>query len=350
METPAYKVSRILFIHPDTYELLLINKGNHYGKSIQIDGSSCGYCTVDKSVAYLNIELDSRSSHRLQGHDYFFAHINEEESCHLLMIDPRDPKLWENKYNIKMGAEIEFYIKPSILNNSIEGNKNYCHPRLDMMKHLDNIHQQLVDAGIYVSGYHSEVGEDQFEISLLHTDPKTLADNIVLTKEILKYYAKENEMYLDLSPKPYSNKNGSGCHLHFSVDLDKDVLNLWHISSNPDDREYIQNDLTYGDDLYVDLCANLCNKYSKELSDIFIKGENTSRLVPGFEAPDPSNLYWDHNDRHAAFRIIDNDDDTYHAEFRLPGGDIVPHRDIREFISILQNAIDDTLNDYQDYK
>jgi len=75
----------------------------------------------------------------------------------------------------------------------------------------------LEELGIPVETSHHEVAPSQHEISLRYTDALTMADNTMTYRLAVKEVAFKNGVYATFMPKPMSNENGSGMHVHQSL-------------------------------------------------------------------------------------------------------------------------------------
>jgi len=75
----------------------------------------------------------------------------------------------------------------------------------------------LEELGIPVETSHHEVAPSQHEISLRYTDALTMADNTMTYRLAVKEVAFKNGVYATFMPKPMSDENGSGMHVHQSL-------------------------------------------------------------------------------------------------------------------------------------
>ncbi len=64
---------------------------------------------------------------------------------------------------------------------------------------------------------HHEEGPGQNEIDFRYSDALTAADNAVTFRTVVKTIAARNGLHADFSPKPLSDKAGSGFHINMSV-------------------------------------------------------------------------------------------------------------------------------------
>ena len=75
----------------------------------------------------------------------------------------------------------------------------------------------LEKMGIYPESSHHEEGPGQNEIDFRHSDALSAADNAVTFRSIVETIAGRNGLRADFTPKPLSNKPGSGMHINISV-------------------------------------------------------------------------------------------------------------------------------------
>lgn len=147
----------------------------------------------------------------------------------------------------------------------------------------------LADMGILVKYSHHEVSPSQHEIDLQYTDALTMADTVMTAKLAIKEIALKNDVYATFMPKPLTNLDGSGMHVHQSLfEKNKNVF------FNEKDENKLSPIAKY-------FMAGLL-KYAKEISIISNQWINSyKRLVPGFEAP--VNVVWSKENRSSLIRI-----------------------------------------------
>ena len=80
---------------------------------------------------------------------------------------------------------------------------------------------ELVDVlgrqSIPVEQYYSELGHGQQEISTSHAPALEAADQQIYVREAIRGVAHQHGLVASLSPKPWPEVAGNGCHLHFSL-------------------------------------------------------------------------------------------------------------------------------------
>ncbi|KXS17806.1 glutamine synthetase/guanido kinase [Gonapodya prolifera JEL478] len=82
---------------------------------------------------------------------------------------------------------------------------------------LDAINASLETAGLNPQHFQSEGAPSQFELSILHKDAMTTADNMVYTRECIRAVPEvQFGTKATLSPKPFLDTFGNGSHIHIS--------------------------------------------------------------------------------------------------------------------------------------
>ena len=147
----------------------------------------------------------------------------------------------------------------------------------------------LEELSIPVETSHHEVAPSQHEISLRYTDALTMADNTMTYRLAVKEVALKTGVYASFMPKPLTDENGSGMHVHQS--LFKGERNAFFDESDPYHLSAIARN-------YI---AGLLH-HAKEITMVTNQWVNSyKRLVPGFEAP--VYLSWARRNRSDLIRI-----------------------------------------------
>ena len=187
----------------------------------------------------------------------------------------------------KCGAELEFFI--------FENDKNPKHTdkggyfRSGLYGEIRKESQlALSEMGIKTEFDHHEVAKSQHEIDLTYSDALKIADEIIITKYVVKRIARKFGFYASFMPKPITGINGNGMHLHFS---------LWKNSENL----FFDREKQGLSDLAKSYIAGLI-KYGKEIQAGLNQWINSyKRLYPGYEAP--TYLVWGTKNRSAYVRV-----------------------------------------------
>ena len=131
----------------------------------------------------------------------------------------------------------------------------------------------LEGLGVPVEASHHEVAPSQHEIDLRHTDAMTMADTVMTYKLVVKEIAQRYGCYATFMPKPISDVNGSGMHVHQS--LFKGGRNVFYDAADPDRLSAAAKHFIAG--LLV---------HAREITAVTNQWVNSyKRLVPDFEAP-----------------------------------------------------------------
>jgi glutamine synthetase len=131
----------------------------------------------------------------------------------------------------------------------------------------------LDSLGIHVECSHHEVAPSQHEIDLKYCDALTAADNVMLSKLVIKEIALQADVHATFMPKPIYGENGSGMHVHQS--LVADAKNVFY---NADDESHLSDTAkSYAEGLL---------RHAREITLLTDQWVNSyKRLVPGYEAP-----------------------------------------------------------------
>ena len=130
-----------------------------------------------------------------------------------------------NEYHIgfNVGAEIEFCLFQQDLENGVPvpvDDSSFANAITldDQELFLSDLTAQLQSIHIDIEQVHSESASGQVEIVLPYQiDPMRLADNVVLTREVIQNCAKLHHMRAVFLPKIFANQAGNGMHLHLSL-------------------------------------------------------------------------------------------------------------------------------------
>ena len=187
----------------------------------------------------------------------------------------------------KCGAELEFFIFENDKNPKHTDKGGYFRSGLygEIRKESQLV---LSGMGIKTEFDHHEVAKSQHEIDLTYSDALKIADEIILTKYVVKKIARKYGFYASFMPKPITGINGNGMHLHFS---------LWKNSENL----FFDREKQGLSDIAKSYIAGLI-KYGKEIQAGLNQWINSyKRLYPGYEAP--TYLVWGTKNRSAYVRV-----------------------------------------------
>jgi glutamine synthetase len=98
---------------------------------------------------------------------------------------------------------------------------------------IDDIVSAMTGQGLRIGVVHPEAGHGQQEISLMHDEALTAADNQIIYRETVRNVAWRHGYYASFAPKPFAGQSGNGCHIHLSAwDADR-KQNLFHAGDEP---------------------------------------------------------------------------------------------------------------------
>ncbi|ANQ07258.1 Phosphoglycerate kinase [Plasmodium coatneyi] len=173
----------------------------------------------------------------------------------------------------------------------------------------------LNSLNIHVQKYHHEVSTSQHEISLKYFDAVKNADNLIITKQVIKSVVHNFNRTATFMPKPLASDNGSG--LHCNISLWKNNKNIFFADDASTfflskEAFYFMNGIIRHAKALQAFCNSTVNSYK--------------RLVPGFETC--QKLFYSFGSRNAVIRLCminyDNPNEK-RIEFRLPDYANSPH-------------------------
>ncbi len=194
-------------------------------------------------------------------------------------------------YTLLVKPELEyFYLKDAKSLEPLDKGGYFHVPPSDLAVGMrQETASDLTDLGIDVDFLHHEVGDSQAEIEVKFTEALDGADSAVTYREVAREVARRNGAFVTFMPKPFSNVNGSGMHVHNL--LMKDGANAFH---EPDAEDNLSDTARY-------FIGGLL-EHASAITAVTCQWVNSyKRLQPGFEAP----VYkcWGRKNRSALIRI-----------------------------------------------
>lgn len=172
----------------------------------------------------------------------------------------------------------------------------------------------LRSLGMTMEASHHEVAPGQHEIDYRYTDALTMADQIMISKLVIKEVARQNGIYASFMPKPLENENGSGMHVHQS--LFSGGKNVFYSATD----EY--NLSPVGKSFIAGLLD-----HAREITAVTNQWVNSyKRLIPGYEAP--AYITWGRRNRSALARVPATRKDkpeSCRVEYRAPDAAANPY-------------------------
>jgi len=196
-------------------------------------------------------------------------------------------------YTMYVGPELEFFYFADDQDTEVLDEGGYFD--LTPLDIASDLRRETVltleKLGIPVEYSHHEVAPSQHEIDLRYADARTMADNVMTYRLVVKEIALQNGVHATFMPKPIFGQNGSGMHVHQSL-FSKDG-NAFFDANDPEGynlskvaKHYIAGLLKYAPE-FTAVTNPLVNSYK--------------RLVPGYEAP--VYIAWARRNRSALVRV-----------------------------------------------
>lgn len=214
--------------------------------------------------------------------------------------------------------------------------KGFVHPSesgYHMMFPVDSLHdirseitKQMQKAGIQIKYHHHEVGRmGQSEVEVTFTPFLSAADNIMLTKHIVRNVALRYGLSATFMPKPAEGEPGSGMHFHmFMTDKQKRIF-------------FDKDGYCCASQAALSAIAGILHHAPAVCAFSNATVNSYHRLVPGQEAP--AYRFFSGPNRSAAVRIPSyaRTAESIRFEYRVPDGSSNPYLSMS---AILMAAID----------
>ena len=137
------------------------------------------------------------------------------------------------RLELKVGAEVEYFL----VTRGPDGRIAPADPRDDaarpcydargltrMYDHLTGVSTAMNAMGWANYANDHEDANGQFEQNFAYADALTTADRVITTRYLISVLAEQRDMVATFMPKPFSDRTGSGLHLHLSLWRDGDAL------------------------------------------------------------------------------------------------------------------------------
>lgn len=197
-------------------------------------------------------------------------------------------------FTMNVGPELEyFYFKDSESTEPIDRGGYFDLMPLDNATDLrrDTV-LTLEKMGIPVEYSHHEAAPSQQEIDLRYSDAMSMADAVMTYRLVVKEVAIKHGVHASFMPKPMSDENGNGMHVHQSL-FDEEGNNAFFDADDPQGHNLSETAKHY--------IAGIL-RYAPEFAMVTNQNVNSyKRLVPGYEAPIFTT--WSMRDRSAMVRI-----------------------------------------------
>ncbi|MFT4581205.1 MAG: glutamine synthetase [Gammaproteobacteria bacterium] len=133
---------------------------------------------------------------------------------------------------------------------------------------IEELVSSLQQVGFDVYQIDHEDGNGQFELNYTYTDALTSADRFVFFRMAAGEIAHEHGLLCSFMPKPFSDRTGSGMHMHVSIAA-SDNKNIFHDDSDPNGLglsktgyQFLAGLLAHAPALTA-LCAPSVNSYAR---------------------------------------------------------------------------------------
>lgn len=144
-----------------------------------------------------------------------------------------DRKKYEERIDLKICGRTLFGAKPV---KGQEMDDHYCSRiRIKVLNFMKKLDEELWSFGICSKTKHNEVAPAQHEMAPCFESCNVAADHNQLIMETMRTVAKKNDLACLLHEKPFSDVNGSGKHVNWSLSKD-DGTNLFDIGKTEKDN------------------------------------------------------------------------------------------------------------------
>ncbi|MHA1614102.1 MAG: glutamine synthetase family protein, partial [Candidatus Thorarchaeota archaeon] len=310
---------------------------------IVMDGSSVpGYASINDSDVLL---LSSYATPTPQPWDpsaaFLLCRVHETSGN----PHPRDPrnildemvsKASKRGLQLMVGSELEFFTIQKRSDDSFvpldSGGYFSSRPIDSELDFRRDIIRTLNAIGIPTTSHHHEVARGQHEVGLQYRTASTAADNILLGRQVTMEMGSMRGIDVTFMPKPFTDQNGSGLHLHQSI---------WE---NDGSRNLFASRGTGGlSQMAINYVAGLLEHASSLIALLAPTVNSYKRLVPGFEAP--TRIAWGYRNRSTMIRVphFNGSERAARIELRCPDTTISPHLAIAAILAAGLDGIERTL-------
>jgi glutamine synthetase len=129
-------------------------------------------------------------------------------------------RLAERGRRLQVAFENEFALAVQADGSYVPIDSSLCFSTIGMtaaQDYADALVGALDAQGIVLEQYYAELGHGQQEISTAHRPALQAADEQLLVRETIRGVAARHGLVASLSPKPWPDGAGNGCHIHFSL-------------------------------------------------------------------------------------------------------------------------------------
>ncbi|MBQ7307495.1 MAG: glutamine synthetase [Clostridia bacterium] len=273
---------------------------------LSFDGSSIlGYTQVNESD--LLLKVDKNYIYELPQNKKIIFCEAEYKSDSRKVLKQAIKIFKEKNLEVKVGAELEFFIFDKDENNQIImknlDNKGYLATlSRKLTKFFERVLVILENLKFNVECVHHECAPNQYELDFRFDSPLEIADKITIIKDILKDVAEKSQLYVSFMPKPIKEVAGSGMHINLSIFREgKNIFN--------DENQELSSIAKYFSSGIITHIKSI-TAFSNPLINSY------KRLNSGFESP--SKIKFGKNDRTALIRVPNASGESKRIELRSP--------------------------------
>jgi glutamine synthetase len=142
-------------------------------------------------------------------------------------------RLTEQGLTAQVGAEAEYFLvrrdaegKLAVADDR-DSSARPCYDARDltrMYEHLTEVSTAINGLGWSNYANDHEDGNGQFEQNFAHAEPMTTADRLVTFRYLVQVLAEQRGMTATFMPKPFTDRTGTGLHMHMSLWRDGEPL------------------------------------------------------------------------------------------------------------------------------
>ncbi|WP_241726985.1 type III glutamate--ammonia ligase, partial [Dietzia sp. SLG310A2-38A2] len=178
---------------------------------------------------------------------------------------------------LKVGAEVEYFLVRKNADGSLctaDPKDDESHPCYDargvtrMFDHLAGVSDAMNVLGWANYANDHEDGNGQFEQNFAYDEAMITADRVMTLRYIISMLAEQRDMIATFMPKPFSDRTGSGMHLHMSLWRDGDPVfpavgaDRYGLGLSPTAYSFIAGVLTHAAGMHAVLCPTI-NSYKR---------------------------------------------------------------------------------------
>ncbi|MDX2357624.1 type III glutamate--ammonia ligase [Dietzia sp. PP-33] len=178
---------------------------------------------------------------------------------------------------LKVGAEVEYFLVRKNADGSLrtaDPKDDESHPCYDargvtrMYEHLAGVSDAMNVLGWANYANDHEDGNGQFEQNFAYDEAMVTADRVMTLRYIISMLAEQRDMIATFMPKPFSDRTGSGMHLHMSLWRDGDPVfpaaeeDPYGLGLSPTAYSFIAGVLAHASGMHSVLCPTI-NSYKR---------------------------------------------------------------------------------------